>query len=536
MKNQEQVSVDDIKKIAQIFSETLDTVKTKEVDFDVTAFSRGYQNAMGAYNPLLQNALMQELSLNPSITNAEKVLEKLQDIKNNESEVISYSQNEYLTNMIYKRNFDYIANLPSFDLSIQCKNAKSEDYNSKAYLRDLAVVEDFLNKFDYRSEFRKAFFNMLNTESYFCMLREDLTPDKYVLQTFPYNYAKITAEFSHGLIADYDMNYFTQPGVDINLYPKWIKKKYNDLFKKNKPYIPSNNLSRRDSQFALWVQTSPEDGAFVFKFNPNFITNVPYFSPMLAETTLMPIYRKLQVNQDIASAKKLITSQWPLLKEQRANIANMLAISPEVMGQLVGACAKALGETFNIVNLPSDKIETNEFTNTNADAYTEYLKNVSSMLGGGRSIFSTDKQTTAETNLSLNIDEMLVSSVYPQFNNFLDYNINRKTKKFKFTFTLSGSNSSTYIKNKIDQTIKMADKGVVCINDIANCLNKNIFELKRELEMTKAMGFSDMLLPMLNINTMSDKGGRPQSDVSDLSDSGINTRDTGNNLSRGGNI
>ena len=124
MKNQEQVSVDDVKKIAQIFSETLDTVKTKEVDFDVTAFSRGYQNAMGAYNPLLQNALMQELSLNPSITNAEKVLEKLQDIKNNESEVISYSQNEYLTNMIYKRNFDYIANLPSFDLSIQCKNAQ----------------------------------------------------------------------------------------------------------------------------------------------------------------------------------------------------------------------------------------------------------------------------------------------------------------------------------------------------------------------------------------------------------------------------
>lgn len=536
MKKQEQVSVDDVQKIAQIFSDTLSTIKTQKIDFDVAAFSKGYQNAMGAYNPLLQNALMQGLTLNPSITNAEKVSEKLQNIKNNEQEVISYSQNEYLTNMIYKRNFDYIANLPSFDLAIQCKNAKPEDYDSKTYQRDLAVVEDFLNKFDYRSEFKKAFFNMLNTESYFCMLREDLNPEKYVLQTFPYNYAKITAEFSHGLIADYDMNYFTQAGVDINLYPKWIKKKYNELFKNNKPYIPSNNLAHRDSQFALWVQTSPEDGAFVFKFNPNFITNIPYFSPMLEETTLMPIYRRLQVNQDIASAKKLITSQWPLLKEQRANIANMLAISPEVMGQLVGACAKALGDTFNIVNLPSDKIETSEFTNTNADAYTEYLKNVSSMLGGGRSIFSTDKQTTTETNLSLNIDEMLVSSVYPQFSNFLDYNINKKTKKFKFKFSFSGSNSNTYKNNKMENTFKAADKGVVCINDIANALNKNIFELKRELEMTKAMGFSDMLLPMLNINTMSNKGGRPQLKESELTESGQNTRDTGNNLARGGNI
>jgi len=461
----------------------------------------------------------------------------VEDIKNNEMEIISYSQNEYLTNMIYKRNFDYIANLLSFDLAIQCKNANLEDYDSKAYKKDFAIVEDFLNKFDYRAEFKKAFFNMLNTETYYCMLRDDLMDGKYVLQTFPYKYAKVTAEFSHGLLADYDMSYFIQPGVDINLYPRWMKRKYNDILKKkNAGYIPSNNLDSRNSAFALWVQTSPEDGAFVFKFNPNFITNIPYFSPMLAETSMMPIYRKLQLNQDMASARKIITSQWPLLKEQRANISNMLAVSPEVMGQLVGACAKALGDVFNIVNLPSDKIETAEFKNTNADAYLEYLKTTSSMLGGGRSIFSTDKQTAEETRLSLNIDEMLVTNVYPQFNNFLDYYINRKTKKYKFSFSFSGTNSYTYQKNKLDKTFNAADKGVVCVNDIANALGKNVFELKRELEMTKAIGFSDMLLPMLNVNTMSSKGGRPQSDVSDLSDAGLNTRDTGGNIDRGGNI
>lgn len=541
------------KEVGQVFeeyNEIMEEIKNGNLDFDYESFARGYRTMYGAFNPITQNQLMKNINLNPMISNEEKVRKALDDPGNNEEELISMSQNEYIRNMIYKRNFDYIANLLSFNLSIQCKNAKPSDYKSKQYKEDFGVVEDFLTKFGYREEFRKAVFNMLNTESYFCMLRTDMSDDKYVLQDFPYRYAKITARSSHGLVADYDMSYFLNSTVDINMYPKWIRKKYNSLFKgKNSSifYRPSNDLDNRNSIFSLWVQTSPEDGAWVFKMNSDFVANIPYFAPMLVDTALIPVYRSLQTNQSMAAAKKIVTSEWPLLKEQKGgNVTDMLAVRSETMGKIVGACARALGESFNIINIPSEKIDTHEFTVTDKDSYANFLRTISSMLGGGRSIFSTDKQTAEETRLSLNIDEMLVEKVYPQFENFLDYYINKLTKKFKFSFKFSGTNSYQNREKRKKDALDFAAVGVVSQNKIANALDMDIVELKRELEMTKNMGFTDLLMPMLNMYTGNSGSsgssgnnkspGAPQKSQSELTESGQETRSTSANQQRGGNI
>lgn len=533
----------ELNNVLEEYSDIVNDLENGNIDFDYESFARGYRTMYGAFNPITQNQLMKNINLNPMVSNTEKIMKALDDPSDNEDELISMSQNEYIRNMIYKRNFDYIANLLSFNLSIQCKNAKPSDYKSKQYKEDFSVLEDFLTKFDYREEFKKSVFNMLNEETYFCMLRTDMSPDKYVLQDFPYRYAKITARSTHGLIADYDMSYFLNSTVDINMYPKWIRKKYSSLFRGKHGFIynPSNNLDSRNSTFSLWVQTSPEDGAWVFKMNPDFVANIPYFAPMLTDTSLLPVYRSLQTNQSMAAAKKIITSEWPLLKEQKGgNVTDMLAVRSETMGKIVGACARALGDAFNIINIPSDKIDTHEFTVTDKDSYANFLKTISSMLGGGRSIFSTDKQTAEETRLSLNIDEMLVEKMYEQFEDFLDYYINRLTKKFKFSFRFSGTNSYQNREKRKKDALDFAAVGVVSQNKIANALDMDIVELKRELEMTKNMGFTDLLMPMLNMytgNSGTEKSpGAPQKSQSELTESGQETRSTTANQQRGGNI
>ena len=59
----------------------------------------------------------------------------------------------------------------------------------------------------------------------------------------------------------------------------------------------------------------------------------------------------------------------------------------------------------------------------------------SSLLSGGKVIFSTrENQNAIESQFSINIDEMLIESIYPQFENFLDYYANKHTKKFKWKF------------------------------------------------------------------------------------------------------
>lgn len=534
------INNEQVQEIFESLSKTIDEYKNKNIEFDIADFSRGYIQGYGSFTPDLQNTALKNLTLNPSIADVKTVHEYVSNAKDNEFNLIAYCQNEYLRSILYKRNLDYIRNLPSFDLSINCINAKSEeDYSSKTYFRDLQIVKDFLNKFNYKEEFKRAFYHMLNAETYYCMLRTDLKEDKYVLQEFPYLYAKITGRFSHGLLADYNLDYFMQPSIDINLYPKWLRKKYIDLFNgKNKSYVPSSSIDKRNGNFAFWVQTSPEDGCFVFKMDDNSAVNVPYFSGMLADLVLVPLYRDLEFNQDNIASKKVFSTIYPLLKEQKSgNSDDMLAVSPQTMGQIVGACASALGNGFNILNIPSEDIKSHEFKNTNDGAYSDELETVASLMNGGNTLFSKEKKTSIETQLALNIDEMLVESIYPQFNNFLNFYVNKLTKKFKFSFKFSGTNSFLSKDRKIKNAFLTADKGFVSANKIANAMDMDIFELEDELMMTKAMGFDKKLIPLLNIYTQSNKnGGRPEKSEGELSESGNETRTQGSNVDKGGNI
>jgi hypothetical protein len=329
------------------------------------------------------------------------------------------------------------------------------------------------------------------------------------------------------------------------MYPVWIKQAYNKMMEGQKTgnYIPSNPLDNRNGVFAMWTQTSQEEGFWAFKFKNDIVANIPYFSPMLSDLVLVPVFRKLQLSQSMSSARKIITSNWPLLKDQKsANTSDMLAVKPTTMGTLLGTFAKGLEESIKIINIPSDKMEKVEFENTDKDAYTSFLKTTSSLMGGGNVLFSTTKNTTTETNLSLNIDEMLATSIYPQFEAFLEFQVRKLTNKFKFKFTFSGT--KTYLNKEFNrkEAFENATIGLVSINKLANALGMNMCELEDELDMTAGMELTDKLMPMLNMFTQSKDGtqekkaGREQKSESELSESGSATRDAGSNLPRGGNI
>jgi hypothetical protein len=384
------------------------------------SFSTGYAKGYGNYihTPDMTNNIMKGINLNPLKTTVDEVEKALNDAVNNEQSLIEYCQDMYMKNMLYKRNADYISMLPSWNLAVRCFNAKPKDYGTAKFKKDYAIVKDFFAKFDYKAEFEKAFVNMLMTETYYCIFRDDISEYRYVLQDFPYRYARISGKHTWGLYYDIDLNYFFKSTVDIGGYPNWIKEKYNELFlsTKQKPYIPSMAGDKRDGMFVNWAQTSYTEGFWCFKFKKELIANIPYFAPMLSELVLLPVYRKLQLSQSTSSARKIIASQWPLLKESKSSsVTDMLAIKPETMGVLMGTFSRSLEDAFKIINLPSDKLEAFEFSNTDQDGYSNFLKQTASLMGGGNVLFSTLKNTVEETRLSLNMDEMLATSIYSQF-------------------------------------------------------------------------------------------------------------------------
>lgn len=548
-KNKEQLTQEEVIETLKAFERALDIrdEQIKQGVFDIVQFNKGMQLA-GAYTPYTQNELMKRMNISTNGTpKGQEIEEALSNPLNKEDNLINYSQSFYFSSFMYKRNQEYLANLPAFDLELSCINAEPEDYKSKKYKSDYKAIKDFLDKFNYREQFRMVTWNIIMNETYYGMFRE--FEDKSIIQDFPYKYAQITGRFEYGLLYDIDMSWFLQPQVDINCYPDWCKKRFNELFNhgKAKPYIPSNKINKRTGSFGVWTQTDPDDGCWVFKFNPNQNLQVPFFSGILPEMAAVPVMRNLQINQSMAAARKLLVSSIPYLNEKKtASVANQLAIDADVLGKFIGLATAGLESAIKVLALPTEDIKGVEFENTDNDTYETFMTVTSSLLSGGKVIFSTnERQNAIESQFAINIDEMLVESIYPQFENFLDYYANKHTKKFKWKFKFVGCNDQFDRERRQTEAFTYADKGVVLPNKIASSLGMNKIELERELDEMNNSDFINKLRPMLNIYTtssQSDKGGnqnnngRPKSDNSELTDSGAETRARGSNIEKGGEI
>ena len=72
-------------------------------------------------------------------------------------------------------------------------------------------------------------------------------------------------------------------------------------------------------------------------------------------------------------------------------------------------------------------------------------------------IYTTDKMTQFELENAIYSDYMIMKPLYQQFNQFLNFYINKKTVKYKFEFTLDGLDTGNY-------TLTIASEGIGSVN------------------------------------------------------------------------
>lgn len=227
----------------------------------------------GYWSPFLSNQYLQGLNNNSSIPNSQKVREALSDYRNNAESLQSYMEFARFFDMLFSRTIQSYANSLAFDLQVVPVNVfTKEEYNSDEYKKDKKIVNDFLNKFDYRKEFRNIVQQLMLHEVYYVWFRKTKWGNKgmkYALQTLPQERCLLTGYWEKGLLFDFDMSYFLQAGTDLNGYDPAFKKYYQRVFgdgEMYKNYRPTNPFNKRDGTYAMWTQTSPQDGAWA-KFN-----------------------------------------------------------------------------------------------------------------------------------------------------------------------------------------------------------------------------------------------------------------------------
>lgn len=516
-----------------------ETISEEQV-WDVIAFAKQMYNMYpNIFTPDLVNARLKDTTLNPLSGTETDIDNALKNPKDSEEQLIGFSQFFELTDMLYKRQILYLGNLPSFDLTYTCINAKNaKDYSSDAYKKDEKAIIDFLDKFDYYQEFNTVVKQLFRNETFFCQLRTD--GDKYVLQELPRKFCKITGKFEYGLLFDFNMYWFIQPGVDISMYSPQFKKLYKNVFGKNgtKEYKPSLPIDSRNSTYIYWHQLSPIDGFWGWKLNPELISQVPFFSPLFPDLVLKPLVRKLQKNKFIIESSKVLVALLPMLKENKSgNVKDMLALDPDTAGKFANLVRQGLSKEIQFAMGPFSDMKSFEFKSDGHNMMDEYSKVTTGQSGtNARLLYATDKMNAEETRHSVSIDEQVAIAVYPHFANFMSFYANKNTKKFKFKFTFEGTNMPSNREKRLNDAMTLAEVGVVLPQKISAAIGMSYPDFKRQLEMARAEGFVDALTPLQTSYTMTNKdtGGRPRSNQP--SDSADQTRTDGTNIDKGGDI
>lgn len=535
-------------------TENLEQITADDV-YEVLKFANYLygQNPYGGYfTPNMSNQNLIDLNNNPLVPSVERVEKALANYKVSGEELKGYAEFMEVFDILYKRVVGYYSGMLRYDLDFDCTNAYTEeDYNSEQYKDDLKRVYKFLDKFDYKEEFAKVTKQLLRHEVDYTWLRDSKgtfndDPEnptevnvkkstKYTLQEMPQSYCKITGKWEYGMLYDFDVNYFTKGGVSVLGFDPSLIKQWNKIREgKIQEYNPTSQLNVHDGSFANWTQVSPYNGAWVFKMDMTNAAIVPFFASIIPKVLDAEEVGKLQKNKDIIGARALLVGEIQLLDKQKSgNATDALAYNPKTLMKFLKLVKNGLmNENLNAVAMPTKDPKMYQFKDENTDMVNNNLKTtVGQFASGSRLLFVNDKMSETEAKCAIITDYNLVEPLYRQYENFLNYYVNRKTTKYKFKFTFSGSTYYFVNEKRDEKLVELMDKGVVFApRTYAKLVDMKPQQFDRLLTEGSATGWTTKLTSLMqNVYTQSgnpnDKGGRPQSSDSDLSDSGSTARE-----------
>lgn len=522
---------------------------------------KGFAYDFDYYNSQSENKLLVSLNNNPQIPTQQSLKDALANYKDNAELLQDYSEFMRFWDGIYAEAIDYRLNLLAFDINKYCINIKDpNEYSSKEYKDDCKRINKFFQNFNAKQEFRNAVKNMLITDTYFVWLRDSVGSfdeeaididnedgfvekkiQSFALQTMPQKHCKITGEFTskgvHGYNWDFDLNYFTQSNVNILNYDPSLIKSFDSIRsnKRLKNFIIDNNRELNASNgydFNSWVRTKVNCGAWVFKYDSSNFNAVPPLAYLLKSVFNDDLIEKLQTDKNIISANAIILGEMKTRdKENVGNNKNAFTIDPKQVGQLMHLARKGINSNIKQIALPLEETRLYQFADNNSNMYKNQLS-TSSALGGHNSsiIYSTDSMSQEQAQIASTIDyNSIANSVYPQFEAFLNFFVNKKTKKYKFRFKVGGSTLQFLRQKELDNYIKFMDKGIqIPPQKIGTLLGCEGQEFEAYMQEAKYGDMRNNLFLLLNTNTSKDgsnnnsetttneNGGRPLKDVSDL--------------------
>ena len=504
-----------------------------------SSFLQAYQTQMRSgenymLSPQLLNFTLKDVNMGGAEFSREDIKRMVMAPHNFEQELRKLSYYYFNSISIYKRNIEFRKSILDFDWEptpyiLTGKPITEKDFVSATFKKDYAVMTKFFNSFNLKQEFRKAVFNMLLYDTYYTSIRT--YQDKIYLQELPSTHCMIDSNSYLGYLFSFDLSYFTNTGVDINGYSSVLRKQYNEVLQLRKStYNP--NLPQRNGAWVYWQAMSPDD-AWVFKYNDAFAGSVPPLLDMLIDYSKIDKFKDLEEAKKQLEAYKVIFATVPRLANGKgANKTDDFAISSTELGKFVAAVKQTLEVDFKAAPLENFK----SFDFSPAAAEKDLLETeISNMLreSGTSDAILTGGTSVSSNNIYKTVMSEIAKSLYPQFERFCEYQINKNTKKYKFKIKFVGTIFDREDRRKAAN--EDMERGIIT-PAIFSSRGIQMTDANNVSNMMYSLGFPDLLRPIKTASTMSSDEktnvGRKAVSDNELSDSGEQTRNIGANLNR----
>jgi hypothetical protein len=470
----------------------------------------------GKYQPVYSEQILKDININPRVASSVQIEEWLLCPQYFDENLRHLSQ--YLSYAVgqYNRALWYLNTIKSFNYVPKFPFTTTEDELSEQYEKDWNTYLQVLQKMNLKYNIPRIDAQLMYDGAACYYLVE--TNDTISMHNIPIDYCYITAPWTFGYTFAINLVYFDKFATLDNQVPELVQA--YDLFVE----MRRNLYSGKELAPYQYYQVPPNKG-WVFTFDPIHPDKVPPLTSSMATSLDILSYKELLKNKLALDLYKVIALKIPLDKDNK-----QMAITYKLAEEITQVIQSTLPDNMKVFSSPFESLPINtDQANRFEDIINISNNNFSASTGFNQGLFGSNiaKQGTA-IQLSSKVDFAYASThLYKQYDNFVNYQIAIRTKKYRFGVRFFG--------NKIEE-----QKEIEMYSGLVRTTNSHLFmffastghepfEIKPCLQMENKLGLRDLMKPLVSAfnSKQESDGGRSKKNDSDLTDSGENTRDYG---------
>lgn len=416
----------------------------------------------------------------------------------------------------FRRLIQYFTGLSDLAYVVSPSKIDPQTANIKTVSRNYRKTINAMTAMNVRTQFPKILTVCLREDVFYGTLW--VTPDSITVQQLPSDYCSISTIEGNVLNVTFDFSYFDSHAPLLEYYPQEFRTKYA-LYQK--------------SRTTRWIELDSPT-SFAIKCNNDVLDYaMPPFAGILREVYDLEDYKSLKLTKTALENYAMLDMRLPmdddgnwLLDYDKAKDfwRNLDSVLPDEVGSV-------------LTPMPINKISFERTHTGDTDEVAAAEQNLFSAAGVSSMLFNNDKPSANALNLSIKADQAITFGIVKSIEDMVNRFIQSQSygRNFKITFL----DCSSYNRKEVgDQYLKAAQYGLptVMLYAASQGLGQAEFDSMNFLE-NDVLRLKEVLIPLKSSAQTSgsssdsdaptDEGGRPLKDDTELTDSGEQSREDG---------